>query len=84
MAQQCWAYDRNRKRCEKAAGHDDNHAILIEWSDSDCYDPSSTARQAQPAPDVSHETPKPKATCVACRHSHKSGMCKCGCHTHIG
>jgi len=85
MPQQCWAYDKNRRRCEKPAGHEEAHAILIEWSDSECYDPSSGPVKAQPAADVSHETePKKIKPCVACKHSHKGGSCKCGCHTHIG
>lgn len=86
MGQQCWAYDKQRRRCEKTAGHEKEHAILIEWSDSECYDPSGTVRSQ---PDVSHETPtsteKPKPKpCVACKHQHKNAECKCGCYSYIG
>ena len=86
MAQQCWAYDKQRRRCEKPAGHDESHGIVINWTDDECYDLSSPAR---PQATVSHETgaaeeaPKVRP-CVACKHTHKGGSCKCGCHSHIG
>jgi len=39
-APQCWAYNKQRQRCEQAPGHDDDHRISVAWTDDECYDPS--------------------------------------------
>lgn len=32
----------------------------------------------------SRATTEHSAACIACRHSHPSGTCRCGCYAHIG
>lgn len=82
---QCWAYDQRQRRCEQDAGHEGNHAILIDWTDEECYKPEVAVRPAV----VSRETEnfkeeKKPAACAACQHRHKGGACKCGCYNQIG
>lgn len=82
---QCWAYNRKQQRCEHPAGHPGNHVVSSEWSDDECVVP--VAVSPPPAPP---QIPLPEpvemdaAKCVACGHKHKSGECKCGCHSFIG
>lgn len=38
----CWAYSKDKVRCELDAGHDDLHRISAVWSDSECYEPEKT------------------------------------------
>ena len=92
---QCWAYKwQTSERCDMPGGHPGNHSTSIIWSDEDCAAPSDLTTlpliigrpEAEPATPVTHIAPEPPAPtkCVACTHHHKSGICKCGCHEHIG
>lgn len=43
---QCWAYNRDGKRCEKDASHtlseaDALHGFVVEWTDEECFDPTA-------------------------------------------
>lgn len=86
----CWAYNQEGTRCDKEAGHDERHASFIFWTDSECFTPGKpietpaqiVERLVQQAPAIAAAT-EPSA-CVACKHMHKGGVCKCGCHEHIG
>ena len=78
---QCWAFNFKGHRCEHPAGHPGNHVVTAEWTDEECYAPPTGAPTPAPAP-----APATLVTqkCVACQHMHKGGVCKCGCHEHIG
>lgn len=80
---QCWAYNHRGQRCEHPAGHPGNHVISDEWSDDDCFTPTSPAIKPVVPPPVPVAAPT-AGKCVACSHAHKAGTCKCGCHEHIG
>ena len=85
---QCWAYNSKSQRCEHPAGHPGNHIVSSEWTDSECVAPTMVT-VAQPtitttSGSVTTVTTPDVSTCVACGHKHKSGECKCGCHTFIG
>jgi len=80
---QCWAFHKDGARCEHPAGHPGKHVVSKEWDDSDCAIPGNPVQVPVPAPPM--ETLEEKAvTCIACKHSHKGGACKCGCHEFIG
>lgn len=84
---QCWAYNVAGNRCDHPAGHPGKHMIATEWDDSECYAPNGFQTQTKAAaPVVESETAIPATTnkCIACNHAHKSGECKCGCHSFIG
>lgn len=84
---QCWAFHKDGTRCTHPAGHPGNHAVERTWTDKECYAP------------IRHQLPEPATAvtelasttitnvaplkCVACGHSHKGGVCKCGCHEMI-
>jgi len=79
----CWAFSPTGDRCEQIAGHEGDHAIINTWTDAECYKPKAPpARAVAPAP--SEPAEKPVTKCIACGHSHKTGPCRCGCHTQIG
>lgn len=78
----CFAYSKAGQRCEQLAGHDGNHAIVSEWADEDCWDPS----MALVPPTVVHigreqmtehlvDVPKPSGKCVICEHRMHEGVC---------
>lgn len=91
---QCWAYNTDRLRCQLDAGHEEPHTIYTTWRDDQCYEPDKSLHTLmQPvatAGDSGAGTIKAlppfaePASCVACKHMHKGGVCKCGCHEHIG
>jgi hypothetical protein len=92
---QCWAYKwGTNERCDMPGGHPGNHSTSVVWNDLDCASPSDLTTipliigtpEGQPEPPVTHIAVAPPAPtkCVACTHHHKSGICKCGCHEHIG
>ena len=39
-APQCWAYNKQRQRCEQHPGHEDEHRISVAWTDDECFDPA--------------------------------------------
>jgi len=89
---QCWAYNNEGQRCDHPAGHPNNHVVIKEWGDDECYSP---IRHQLPEPalatavkDIMPAPPPPPLVevplkCVACGHAHKGGTCKCGCHEMI-
>jgi hypothetical protein len=85
---QCWAYNADGARCEHPAGHPGNHLISKEWGDDECFSPIrhqlSPPAPALPKTGMSEAPPPPPGKCVACSHSHKEGVCKCGCYEYIG
>ncbi|MGV0949376.1 MAG: hypothetical protein ACOYB3_01800 [Azonexus sp.] len=42
-ANQCWAFNKQRQRCEEVAGHEDEHRISVAWTDEECFDPDIDA-----------------------------------------
>ena len=38
-SRQCHARNKSRQRCSQPADHEGDHYIMIEWMDSDSYDP---------------------------------------------
>jgi hypothetical protein len=36
---QCWAYGPTGQRCQGQAGHEDDHGIVVNWSDDECVTP---------------------------------------------
>lgn len=36
----CWAYNRQRQRCDQEAGHEGNHSVSTTWTDDECFDPT--------------------------------------------
>lgn len=49
---QCWAYSKERQRCQGQAGHEGEHGIVFNWTDDDCFDPetdSTTVWRERPA-----------------------------------
>jgi len=38
-APQCWAFNKQRQRCEQHPGHEDEHRISVAWTDDECFDP---------------------------------------------
>ena len=92
---QCWAYNKERQRCQLHAGHDSLHSIMNEWEDSECFDPLE-APKAVPVPfpvkvPAGTGTTTPTVTintnpakCIACGHQHRNGECKCGCYEFVG
>lgn len=82
---QCWAYNSNGERCEKHAGHPGQHAITRSWTDDQCAAPATNKPQGRPLMEVfAEEETKQPSKCIACKHMHRDGVCKCGCHEHIG
>ncbi len=73
----CFAYNKDGRRCEKAAGHDGDHLIQTVWGDDECLDVAAllaqpkevlvTVTNTQPAP-VEDDGEKPTDKCEACRH----------------
>jgi len=90
VIKRCWAINSDMNRCEDVAAHAGNHSIIIEWEDSECFDPDSPVILTQPVPlsvvpkEPEKEEPVAPKGCVACGHKHKDGPCKCGCHEFIG
>ena len=39
-APQCWAFNKQRQRCEQHPGHEDEHRISVAWTDDECFDPA--------------------------------------------
>jgi hypothetical protein len=87
----CWAYDKQMRRCTLEAGHSEDHAIYITWTDNECFSPDQPVHvpvhnqesvgmeyDPQPLPPA-----KTVEACVACQHKHIGGECKCGCYAHI-
>lgn len=77
---QCWAYHEGN-RCSLRAGHKTDHVRKITWTDSEC--------QGAPLIEILAPIPQPLVEssndlCVACRHKHRSGECKCSCKEFIG
>ena len=90
---QCWAFNWTEDRCDMPAGHPGDHSTSIIWGDDECvapfgrtFQPYESTPEREPEPPVTHIAVAPPAPtkCVACTHHHKSGICKCGCHEHIG
>lgn len=89
---QCWAYNVHGRRCEQPAGHATTHSYTVSWDDKECYNPSSKPPAILPPVNAALEAvvaaaappPPSNAKCVACQHQHRGGVCKCGCHEHIG
>jgi len=42
-APQCWAFNKQRQRCEMHPGHEDEHRISVAWTDDECFDPEMDA-----------------------------------------
>ena len=42
-APQCWAFNKQRQRCEQHPGHEDEHRISVAWTDDECFDPEIDA-----------------------------------------
>jgi hypothetical protein len=88
---QCWAYNKEGQRCDHPAGHPNNHVVMKEWGDDECYSPIIHQLPAQ-ATAVKENAPIPlpeplvhePLKCVGCGHQHKGGPCKCGCYEFIG
>lgn len=80
---QCWAYNLKGQRCDHPAGHPGKHVVMDEWDDDECFNPIQKAAPAPPPPPAPIGDPT-VGKCVACQHMHKGGVCKCGCHEHIG
>ena len=94
---ECWAYSKAGQKCSHPAGHPGDHAIIITWTDDECWKPGAG------------ETPKPKPPytvnipavehlidvdmrpdCEICSHpadmhSNQIGECvACDCKSYIG
>lgn len=39
----CWAYSKQKQRCEMAAGHLGDHCVTYAWDDTKCFDPDVDA-----------------------------------------
>lgn len=37
---QCWAYSKQRQRCDLSAGHEGLHSLSITWGSDECFDPA--------------------------------------------
>ena len=83
---QCWAHDLNGNRCQAKASHRGNHYLKISWSDAECAGaPLIKILEDEPIPYTLPEPPPvDPSPCVACRHMHRTGECKCGCKEFIG
>lgn len=83
---QCWAYfDGNR--CSLRAGHANDHARKITWTDTQCQGVPliEVLTVDEPIPFALPESIQQDADqCVACKHRHRAGECKCGCKEFIG
>jgi len=83
----CWAYNLEGVRCEKRAGHTGDHLVSTTWNDDECYAPDRVPATPQGKPLIeifAKEEEVVASKCVACQHMHRGGVCKCGCHEHIG
>ena len=84
---QCWAHHPDGHRCQAKATHRGDHYLKITWTDQQAtgHTPATPVTQiaAMPIPlpaPVEHDESK----CVACKHRHRAGDCKCGCREFIG
>ena len=82
MTPRCWAFNRNRERCDLPPGHDGDHEIRVAWSDDDCWTPTPqpTPPPPSPAAPVTHNEP-PSGHCFACGCS-EADHGKQGCSRH--
>lgn len=88
----CWAFNKDGVRCELEPGHSKPHTMSVTWTDEECYSPikhqlpvvTTTTLPTSGVVTVNETAPSEPPPCVACGHRHKAGVCKCGCHEHIG
>lgn len=83
MTRQCWAYNLKGDRCQKPPGHKGPHQIKFLWEDNDCYSPQGKPLIEVFAEEAAAAEEAPQK-CIACKHSHKAGQCKCGCYEYVG
>lgn len=82
---QCWAHDPQGNRCQARGGHKGDHYLKIIWPEEQSKGmPLIQVLAEEPEPIVVTLDDTPPAACVACRHNHRSGECKCGCKEFIG
>ena len=88
ILRRCFAYNIDGQRCGQLAGHEGNHAIVMEWTDDECFEPGRTyvggtpvTASDLPAP-FSDQIAEPTVTvvekCVMCNHpesTHGEGGC---------
>lgn len=41
MSETCHAYNQKGQRCELYAGHEDDHQIVVAWTDEECWIPGA-------------------------------------------
>lgn len=84
-ARQCWAHHPDGHRCQKRATHRNDHSWSITWTDSESVGaPLIEIFANEPIPFTIASEPEPDISCVACKHRHRSGECRCGCKEFIG
>lgn len=84
---QCFAYSRQRQRCDQEAGHDGDHAVSTTWGDDECFDPTiilpappvptsviSVTNTARPIPIIGYDDDMDDLGAVA-----GGGCFSCGC-----
>ncbi len=85
----CWAFNRQRQRCTLFAGHEDDHAIAVTWTDDECFDPTEVPALpvspiSLPIPGVTQTATDRCFSCECPRVIHHEGGCEAhGCKTFI-
>jgi hypothetical protein len=65
----CWSFSQTGARCEFAGGHDGKHAMSVEWSDAEAWQPTMVemTKTKEPIPVVGYpDLPKTVLPCAAC------------------